>query len=99
MLVNVLFQQDWMHNYHTLLPEMLAGGIRVLIYAGDVDYICNWPASQMPAKKPANKNNPKASQPAKPKKAARNNHPGWATRSGRWPSSGPARTILCYDIL
>jgi len=42
MLVNVGFQQDWMHNFHTLLPDMLADGIRVLIYAGDVDYICNW---------------------------------------------------------
>mmetsp|Transcript_94422 Transcript_94422/g.243860 ORF Transcript_94422/g.243860 Transcript_94422/m.243860 type:complete len:218 (-) Transcript_94422:219-872(-) len=42
MLVNALFQQDWMHNYHTLIPGMLADGIRVLVYAGDVDYICNW---------------------------------------------------------
>merc|ERR1719262_2057141 len=31
-----------MINYHTLLPGMLADGIRTLIYAGDVDYICNW---------------------------------------------------------
>lgn len=31
-----------MHNYQTLIPDMLASGIRVLIYAGDVDYICNW---------------------------------------------------------
>ena len=31
-----------MHNFHTLIPDMLADGIRVLIYAGDVDYICNW---------------------------------------------------------
>eukprot|EP00413_Alexandrium_margalefii_P021641 CAMPEP_0204565278 /NCGR_PEP_ID=MMETSP0661-20131031/35378_1 /ASSEMBLY_ACC=CAM_ASM_000606 /TAXON_ID=109239 /ORGANISM="Alexandrium margalefi, Strain AMGDE01CS-322" /LENGTH=482 /DNA_ID=CAMNT_0051573011 /DNA_START=65 /DNA_END=1513 /DNA_ORIENTATION=+ len=42
MLVNAQFQQDWMHNYHTLLPDMLADGVRVLVYAGDVDYICNW---------------------------------------------------------
>jgi len=42
MLVNARFQQDWMHNFHTLLPDMLASGIRVLVYAGDVDYICNW---------------------------------------------------------
>merc|ERR1711972_362578 len=32
----------WMKNYHTKIPDMLADDIRVLIYAGDVDYICNW---------------------------------------------------------
>jgi|Transcript_50370 cathepsin A (carboxypeptidase C) len=41
-VVNAAFQGDWMHNYHTLIPDMLADGIRALIYAGDVDYICNW---------------------------------------------------------
>merc|ERR1719498_133749 len=41
-VVNAAFQQDWMHNFQTMLPDMLASGIRVLIYAGDVDYICNW---------------------------------------------------------
>lgn len=25
-----------------MLPEMLADGIRVLVYAGDQDLICNW---------------------------------------------------------
>ena len=24
------------------IPDQLAGGIRVLIYAGDQDFICNW---------------------------------------------------------
>eukprot|EP00405_Crypthecodinium_cohnii_P020064 CAMPEP_0206481266 /NCGR_PEP_ID=MMETSP0324_2-20121206/38034_1 /ASSEMBLY_ACC=CAM_ASM_000836 /TAXON_ID=2866 /ORGANISM="Crypthecodinium cohnii, Strain Seligo" /LENGTH=481 /DNA_ID=CAMNT_0053958705 /DNA_START=58 /DNA_END=1503 /DNA_ORIENTATION=+ len=44
MAVNMLFVQagDWMRNYHTLIPDMLADGIKALIYAGDVDYICNW---------------------------------------------------------
>merc|ERR1712060_71387 len=42
MVVNAGMQGDWMHNYHVKLPDMLADGIRVLIYAGDVDYICNW---------------------------------------------------------
>lgn len=41
-IVNMAFQTDWMKNYHTKLPDMLADGIQVLIYAGDVDYICNW---------------------------------------------------------
>ena len=42
MMVNLFFQQDFMRNFHQLIPEMLHSGIRVLIYAGDVDYICNW---------------------------------------------------------
>jgi len=41
-IVNVAFQHDWMKNYHVKIPDMLADGIKVLIYAGDVDYICNW---------------------------------------------------------
>merc|ERR1719277_991947 len=41
-VVNMAFQKDWMRNYHTKLPDMLADDIKVLIYAGDVDYICNW---------------------------------------------------------
>lgn len=44
MAVDLLFVSagDWMINYHTLIPDMLADGIKTLIYAGDVDYICNW---------------------------------------------------------
>lgn len=41
-IVNMAFQTDWMKNYQTKIPDMLAAGIHVLIYAGDVDYICNW---------------------------------------------------------
>lgn len=41
-IVNMAFQGDWMKNYQTKLPDMLADGVEVLIYAGDVDYICNW---------------------------------------------------------
>lgn len=42
MVVNQAFQGDYMKNYHTKIPDLLAGGVRVLIYAGDYDYICNW---------------------------------------------------------
>ncbi|CAD7957558.1 unnamed protein product [Amoebophrya sp. A120] len=42
MMVNALFRADYMVNFQELIPEMLAGGIKVLVYAGDVDYICNW---------------------------------------------------------
>ena len=33
---------DWMHDYEQMIPDQLAAGIKVLIYAGDQDYICNW---------------------------------------------------------
>jgi len=42
MQVNQMFSGDWMKNYQQELPDLLADDIRVLIYAGDQDYICNW---------------------------------------------------------
>ncbi|KAI8801254.1 Alpha/Beta hydrolase protein [Cladochytrium replicatum] len=33
---------DWMRPYHDLVPGILAEGVKVLIYAGDADYICNY---------------------------------------------------------
>merc|ERR1719221_2358388 len=42
MGVNQAFQRDFMKNYHTKIPDLLKDGIRVMIYAGDVDFICNW---------------------------------------------------------
>jgi serine carboxypeptidase-like clade 4 len=33
---------DWLMNLEVVLPEMLEDGIRVLIYAGELDLICNW---------------------------------------------------------
>ena len=41
-IVNLAFQHDWMLNYQNKIPDLLKAGLRVLIYAGDVDYICNW---------------------------------------------------------
>lgn len=41
--VNGMFNDDWMRNFgQTMVPDLLASDIRVLIYAGDVDFICNW---------------------------------------------------------
>ena len=39
--INADFRSDWMINYDGYVADMLEGGIKVLIYAGDVDFICN----------------------------------------------------------
>lgn len=31
-----------MQHFQVLIPDMLAGGVRVMIYAGDMDFICNY---------------------------------------------------------
>ncbi|KAJ1944030.1 hypothetical protein GGF37_002382, partial [Kickxella alabastrina] len=33
---------DLMKPFHQEIPPLLADGIRVLVYAGDADFICNW---------------------------------------------------------
>ncbi|KAI8868591.1 alpha/beta-hydrolase [Ramicandelaber brevisporus] len=38
---NYVNSGDWMRPYHTLIPQILAKNVRVLLYAGDADYICN----------------------------------------------------------
>eukprot|EP00960_Hanusia_phi_P026750 746431-Hanusia_phi.AAC.5 len=40
--VNSAFHSDWMHHFQTVFPSMLDAGVRVLIYAGEMDYICNY---------------------------------------------------------
>lgn len=37
-----LFNGDGMHNSAAVLPEMVADGVRVLVYAGVWDLMCNW---------------------------------------------------------
>lgn len=33
---------DYMRPYHKEIPPLLADGVKVLVYAGDADFICNW---------------------------------------------------------
>ncbi|CAI0452563.1 unnamed protein product [Linum tenue] len=33
---------DWMLDYETGIPALLESGVKVLIYAGEYDLICNW---------------------------------------------------------
>ncbi len=40
--VNGMFGDDWMKSMEQNVPTLLSLGVRVLIYAGDVDFICNW---------------------------------------------------------
>lgn len=42
MDVNFDMQGDWMKNYDTVVIPMLEDGLRVMIYAGVQDLICNW---------------------------------------------------------
>jgi cathepsin A (carboxypeptidase C) len=42
--VQLLFSAagDYLINYHQMIPELLEDGIEALIYAGEMDYLCNW---------------------------------------------------------
>jgi len=40
--VNNMFHVDWMHDQSYHFPRMMKNGIKCLLYAGDVDFICNW---------------------------------------------------------
>ncbi|KAJ3317249.1 hypothetical protein HDV06_001820 [Boothiomyces sp. JEL0866] len=40
--MNFLLAGDWMRPYVEYIPEILESGVRVLVYAGDADFICNW---------------------------------------------------------
>jgi cathepsin A (carboxypeptidase C) len=42
MYVNSMFHVDWMQSQKEKIPPVLKNGVRTLIYAGDVDFICNW---------------------------------------------------------
>lgn len=40
--VHAGFIADWFQDISLLVPDLLASNIRVLIFAGNMDFICNW---------------------------------------------------------
>jgi len=42
MMINMSFHVDWMKNFAPYVADMLNDGIPALIYAGDLDFICNY---------------------------------------------------------
>ena len=40
------FHTDWMKDFSHYVADMLNDGVRALIYAGDVDFICNYLGNQ-----------------------------------------------------
>jgi len=44
--INMKFHQDWMKDFSKYVTELVNGGIPALIYAGDVDFICNYLGNQ-----------------------------------------------------
>jgi len=45
-LVNVRLESDWMKDYQQLITGPIEDNVRALIYAGDLDFICNWLGNQ-----------------------------------------------------
>jgi len=42
MGINMKFHVDWMHDFSPYVADLINDGIPALIYAGDVDFICNY---------------------------------------------------------
>lgn len=41
-LVYEALLSDWMKNLEEVIPNLIDEGIKLLIYAGEYDLICNW---------------------------------------------------------
>jgi len=40
--VNAMFSGDWMKDFDRPVKQLLRSNVKVLVYAGDMDFICNW---------------------------------------------------------
>lgn len=40
--VNGGFGFDWSRDFNQTIPPLLEAGMKVIIYAGDLDFVCNW---------------------------------------------------------
>ena len=40
--INMQFRTDWMKDFSPFVADLVNGGVPALIYAGDVDFICNY---------------------------------------------------------
>eukprot|EP01083_Nonionella_stella_P135252 411432_1 len=45
-IVNIRLEADWMKDYQQLVSGPIQSNVRGLIYAGDLDFICNWLGNQ-----------------------------------------------------
>eukprot|EP00485_Elphidium_margaritaceum_P023184 CAMPEP_0202711486 /NCGR_PEP_ID=MMETSP1385-20130828/23290_1 /ASSEMBLY_ACC=CAM_ASM_000861 /TAXON_ID=933848 /ORGANISM="Elphidium margaritaceum" /LENGTH=459 /DNA_ID=CAMNT_0049371233 /DNA_START=25 /DNA_END=1404 /DNA_ORIENTATION=- len=45
-LVNIRLESDWMKDYQQKITQPIETNVRGLIYAGDLDFICNWLGNQ-----------------------------------------------------
>jgi serine carboxypeptidase-like clade 4 len=41
-IVHTAMMDDWMKNLEVGIPALLEDGIKLLVYAGEYDLICNW---------------------------------------------------------
>lgn len=44
--INMKFHTDWMHDFSGYVTDLLHAGFPALIYAGDLDFICNYLGNQ-----------------------------------------------------
>jgi len=40
--LELIFAGDWMRDLSVVVPNILASGVRVVVYSGEDDFICNW---------------------------------------------------------